>query len=127
MGSPSHGGQCTQPASRDNYLLGKQLTTGCTLGSEHTNNGGSVKNLVLLPAMLCDEELYADQIGRLGGLVESSVAIATKTSMAENAAAVLRSAPARFILAGTAYGASLALEIVATAPARVAGLWPDYG
>ena len=82
-----------------------------------------MKNLVLLPAMLCDEELYADQIGRLGGLVESSVAIATKTSMAENAAAVLRSAPARFILAGTSYGASLALEIVATAPARVAGLW----
>ena len=39
------------------------------------------------------------------------------------AATVLAHAPERFFLAGTSYGGSVALEVAATAPARVAGLW----
>jgi len=83
----------------------------------------SVRHLVLLPAMLCDEELYRQQIGAVRDLLEPLPLVIAAASMAEAAAAVLRGAPARFLLAGTSYGGNLALEVAATAPARVAGLW----
>lgn len=83
----------------------------------------SALSLVLLPAMLCDEELYGPQIEELRDLVEPMPLVIAEASMAESAAAVLRQAPARFLLAGTSYGANLALEVVVTAPARVARLW----
>jgi pimeloyl-ACP methyl ester carboxylesterase len=73
--------------------------------------------------MLCDEELYEPQIEGLRDLVEPLPLMVAEASMAENAAAVLRHAPARFVLAGTSYGASLALEVAVAAPVRVAGLW----
>jgi pimeloyl-ACP methyl ester carboxylesterase len=79
--------------------------------------------LVLLPAMLCDEELYSPQIEAVRDLVETLPLVIAEASVAEGAAAVLRRAPARFLLAGTSYGANLALEVAATAPERVAGLW----
>jgi pimeloyl-ACP methyl ester carboxylesterase len=83
----------------------------------------SPRHLVLLPAMLCDEDLYRAQIAALGDLVESLPLVVAEAGMAESAAAVLRRAPARFVLAGTSYGASLALEVAVTAPTRVLGLW----
>lgn len=83
----------------------------------------SPRHLVLLPAMLCDEDLYRVQIAALGDLVESLPLVVAEADMAESAAAVLRRAPARFVLAGTSYGASLALEVAVTAPTRVLGLW----
>jgi pimeloyl-ACP methyl ester carboxylesterase len=73
--------------------------------------------------MLCDEELYGPQIEGLRDLVEPLPLTVSESSMAENVSAVLRYAPARFVLAGTSYGASLALEVAVAAPARVAGLW----
>jgi pimeloyl-ACP methyl ester carboxylesterase len=73
--------------------------------------------------MLCDEELYRSQIEAVRDLVEPLPLVIAEASMAEAAAAVLRRAPARFLLAGTSYGASLALEVAARAPAQVAGLW----
>jgi pimeloyl-ACP methyl ester carboxylesterase len=81
------------------------------------------QSLVLLPAMLCDEELYGPQIEGLRDLVEPLPLTVAEASMAQNVAAVLRHAPERFLLAGTSYGASLALEVAVAAPARVAGLW----
>jgi pimeloyl-ACP methyl ester carboxylesterase len=81
------------------------------------------QSLVLLPAMLCDEELYGPQIEGLRDLVEPLPLTVAEASMAQNVAAVLRHAPARFLLAGTSYGANLALEVAVAAPARVAGLW----
>src|SRR2546430_11636389 len=79
--------------------------------------------LVFLPAMLCDEDLYRSQIERLRDLVEPLLLVVAEPSMPAAAATVLRHAPERFFLAGTSYGGSLALEVAATAPARVAGLW----
>ena len=82
-----------------------------------------VGHLVLLPAMLCDEELYRVQIQAVRDLVAPLPLIVAEASMAEAAAAVVRRAPAQFLLAGTSYGANLALEVAARAPARVTGLW----
>ena len=79
--------------------------------------------LVLLPALLCDAELYRAQAVALGDVAEPLNLAASASTLAESAQAVLRQAPPRFALAGTSAGGSLALEIVASAPARVAGLW----
>ncbi len=79
--------------------------------------------LVFLPAMLCGADLYRPQIEGLRDLVEPLTLTVAEATMAEAAAAVLRQAPPRFLLAGTSYGGSLALEIVARAPSRVLGLW----
>ena len=79
--------------------------------------------LVLLPAMLCNEDLYRPQIERLRDLVEPMTLTVAERTMADAAVEVLRLAPERFLLAGTSYGGNLALEIVALAPSRVLGLW----
>lgn len=79
--------------------------------------------LILLPAMLCDDELYRPQIERLRDLIEPLTLTVAEPTMAGAATEVLRRAPPRFLLAGTSYGGSLALEVVARAPARVLGLW----
>jgi len=79
--------------------------------------------LVLLPAMLCNDDLYRPQIEGLLGVVEPMTLTVAEETMAEAAAEVLRKAPEHFLLAGTSYGGSLALEVVTLAPARVLGLW----
>jgi pimeloyl-ACP methyl ester carboxylesterase len=79
--------------------------------------------MVFLPAMLCDDELYRSQIEGLRALVEPLVLTVAEATMAEAATTVLRQAPPRFLLVGTSYGGSLALEVVARMPSRVVGLW----
>jgi pimeloyl-ACP methyl ester carboxylesterase len=79
--------------------------------------------LVLLPALLCDAELYRAQAIALADLADPLSFSASGSTLAESAQAVLRQAPPRFTLAGTSAGGSLALEIVARASERVAGLW----
>jgi pimeloyl-ACP methyl ester carboxylesterase len=79
--------------------------------------------LVLLPAMLCNEDLYRPQIEGLRDLVEPVTLTVAAASMTDAVKEVLQQAPPRFLLAGTSYGGSLALEVVAQAPARVVGLW----
>jgi len=76
--------------------------------------------IVLLPGLLCDQDVWRDQAARLaqdyyvwnpGFLDESSIeAMATS---------VLARAPERFFLAGHSMGGRVALEIVARAPDRV--------
>lgn len=80
-------------------------------------------HLVLLPAMLCDADLYRPQAEALAGEADVATLVIAEPGMAESAAAVLRQAPPRFVLAGTSYGGNLALEIALTAPSRVVGLW----
>ena len=79
--------------------------------------------LVFLPAMLCNDELYRPQIEGLRDLVEPLVLTVAEPTMTEAAASVLRQAPPHFLLAGTSYGGSLALEVVTRAPSSVVGLW----
>jgi len=79
--------------------------------------------LVLLPAMLCNDDLYRPQIEGLRDVVEPMTLTVAEETMTEAAAEVLRAAPEHFLLAGTSYGGSLALEVAALAPSRVLGLW----
>ena len=79
--------------------------------------------LVLLPAMLCDAELYRVQTVALADLADARVIVPTEASLARSAQAVLAQAPPRFALGGTSAGGNLALEILAMAPERVAGFW----
>lgn len=79
--------------------------------------------MVFLPAMLCDEELYRPQIEALRDLINPVVLTAAEPTLAESATAVLQQAPPHFLLVGTSYGGSLALEVISRAPSRVAGLW----
>jgi pimeloyl-ACP methyl ester carboxylesterase len=79
--------------------------------------------LVLLPALLCDAELYRAQAIALADLADPLHLAAPVTTLADAAQAILRQAPPRFALTGTSAGGNLALEIVAAAPSRVAGLW----
>jgi pimeloyl-ACP methyl ester carboxylesterase len=77
----------------------------------------------MLPALLCDSELYATQLPTLTDLADPLVVTWAERDMARAAALVLERGPARFVLAGTSAGGNLALEVLAAAPARVAGLW----
>ena len=79
--------------------------------------------MIMLPAMPCGEGFYAAQQAALADLVDCRVMVMDRPSLGESAAAVLAAAPPRFLLAGTAYGGSLAVEIALTAPERIAGLW----
>jgi pimeloyl-ACP methyl ester carboxylesterase len=79
--------------------------------------------MVFLPAMLCNDELYRPQIEALRDLVDPMPLTPAEATMAESATAVLEQAPSRFLLVGTSYGGSLALEVVSRAPSRVVGLW----
>jgi len=78
---------------------------------------------VFIPALLCDDALYADVIAALAGRVEPHVMASPKPVMGDSVTDILSRAPARFALAGTSYGGNLALEIALAAPERVAALW----
>ena len=79
--------------------------------------------LVLIPALLCDEALYRDVIAGLGGRVTPQVVMSPRPTLAASVADILERVPPEFVLAGTSYGASLAIEVALAAPGRVRGLW----
>lgn len=81
------------------------------------------KDLVLIPALFCDEGLYADVRPQLARHLTVHVVAAPRDTMAESVTAILDQAPKTFILGGTSYGAALAVEIALAAPDRVKGLW----
>ena len=81
------------------------------------------KDLVLIPALFCDEGLYADVLPQLSQHMTVHVIAAPRDTMAESVTAILDQAPKTFVLAGTSYGAALAVEIALAAPDRVKGLW----
>jgi len=83
----------------------------------------SKTQIVFIPALLCDEALYAPVIERLGDTFEAHVMISPKPSLAESVTDILSRAPDKFVLVGTSYAGNLALEIAITAPERVTGLW----
>jgi pimeloyl-ACP methyl ester carboxylesterase len=79
--------------------------------------------LVLLPALLCDAELYAAPLAALKDLADPHVVTVAEPDLARAAALALERAPARFALVGTSAGGNLALEVLAAAPTRITGLW----
>ncbi len=79
-----------------------------------------IKNLLLLPGLLCDHELWSAQIEVLSGMAEISVADMTgHTNMKQLAGSTLETAPSEFALAGFSMGGYCALEIFQQAPDRV--------
>jgi pimeloyl-ACP methyl ester carboxylesterase len=79
--------------------------------------------LIFLPAMPCDGRVYAQQTKGLQDLVPTSVCVFAQATFAESAESLLASIKGPFILAGTAYGGCLAMEVLARCPDRVRGLW----
>jgi len=76
--------------------------------------------LLLLPGLLCDEELWREQARDLADLADIDVADLTQDdSVAGMAARVLAAAPPRFALAGLSMGGYVAFEILRQQPARV--------
>ena len=78
---------------------------------------------VFIPALLCDEALYVDVITRLGGKVSAQVLMSPKPTLEESVIDILARAPETFVLVGTSYAGSLALEVAIAAPERVTALW----
>lgn len=82
--------------------------------------GDASRSLILLPGLLCDDELWREQVLALQGSVDCRVADLTRhTTMAELAASVLAAAPQTFALAGFSFGGYVAQEIARQAPHRI--------
>lgn len=58
-------------------------------------------HVVLIPALLCDEQLYRDMSTVLGDTIEPHVLLSPKPTLEDSVADILRRAPARFALVGT--------------------------
>lgn len=78
---------------------------------------------VFIPALLCDDALYTAVISDVGTRIEPHVLMSPKPVMQDSVTDILARAPARFVLVGTSYGGSLALEVGLAAPDRVMALW----
>jgi len=90
--------------------------------SEHDlNQAKSHYPLLLIPGMMCDERLWRHQLAALRPRCSEIqvVDIATADSIEEIARLALRSAPAKFSLAGFSMGGIVALELWRQAPERV--------
>lgn len=79
--------------------------------------------VLFIPALLCDEAMYRDVIANLGDAIDAQVVLSPKPVIADSVADILSRAPKTFVLVGTSYGGSLALEIALAAPSRVKALW----
>ncbi|WP_281824201.1 alpha/beta fold hydrolase [Jannaschia rubra] len=78
--------------------------------------------LLLLPGMMCDARLFAPQIAAIHDRAVMIAPITGHDTTAALAAEVLAHAPPRFALAGLSMGGIVAMEMLAQAPDRIAGL-----
>lgn len=76
--------------------------------------------LVLVPGLLCDEDLYAPQVQALADVADVVVPdLRAAASIPEMAATVLSAAPERFSLGGLSMGGYVVLEVLRQARDRV--------
>jgi pimeloyl-ACP methyl ester carboxylesterase len=76
--------------------------------------------LILLPGLLCDQVVWAQQVAALGSLHQVHVAdLRGHDSIEAMAESVLAEAAPRFALAGHSMGGRVALQIMCRAPERV--------
>lgn len=80
--------------------------------------------LILVPGVLCDEDLYRDQLPALSAHADVSITMeqARHDTLPGIARAILDAAPARFALCGLSMGGIIAFEIMRQQPARVSRL-----
>ncbi|MEM7643734.1 MAG: alpha/beta fold hydrolase [Pseudomonadota bacterium] len=78
--------------------------------------------LLLLPGMMCDARLFAPQIAAFRDRSVMVAPITGADSVPEMARRILADAPPRVALAGLSMGGIVAMEMLAQAPDRLAGL-----
>ncbi|HWG94621.1 MAG TPA: hypothetical protein VNU66_10390, partial [Mycobacteriales bacterium] len=79
--------------------------------------------LVLVPGLVCDDDVFAPQRAALAGELEVVVAdVSAGSSVRAMAEAVLDAAPRRFALAGFSMGGYVAWEVLRTARERITAL-----
>jgi pimeloyl-ACP methyl ester carboxylesterase len=80
--------------------------------------------LILVPGLLCDEDLWRDQLAALAPHADVAITMqqTRHATVPEIAAAILADAPPRFALAGLSMGGMVALEIMRQAGDRVSRL-----
>lgn len=76
----------------------------------------------MIPALGCDERLYAKIAPELGDLVSLRTIMADGDRLGACVEQVLATAPEQFIALGTSSGGRVAMEAALAAPARVKGL-----
>ena len=79
-------------------------------------------DLIMIPALGCDDRLYAGIAPLLPGNVLASTIIPDASSFEACVTDVLARAPGRFVILGTSFGGRVAMELTLAAPERVAGL-----
>ena len=83
---------------------------------------GSMTNLIMIPALGCDERLYAGIAPLLPSNVLSSTIIPDHDSFEACVEQVLAQAPEKFVILGTSFGGRVAMELALAAPDRLLGL-----
>src|SRR4051812_17103118 len=82
-----------------------------------------VPHLILVPGLMCDDIVWADQTAALSSLTGITIADhGAMDSLGTMAEAILARAPDRFALAGHSMGGRVALEVFRRAPERIAGI-----
>ena len=81
-----------------------------------------MKNLVMIPAMGCDDRLYTQLAQSLSSQIKVRIIVVYKAELEACVEEVLALAPQRFSLLGTSFGGRIALELALTAPNRIEGL-----
>jgi pimeloyl-ACP methyl ester carboxylesterase len=85
-----------------------------------TMSGDRSTPLYLLPGLICDETVWAEQVRSLADFQPAAISgYGNARSLARMAAQVLESAPERISLAGHSMGARVALEMYRLAPERI--------
>jgi pimeloyl-ACP methyl ester carboxylesterase len=80
-------------------------------------------DVLLLPGLACDQEVWKQQVRRLSEIATVRVAdYGRSDSIKKMVGAVLQGAPARFALAGHSMGGRVACEVIRRVPERVRGL-----
>ncbi len=78
------------------------------------------ETLYLLPGLLCDSRIWANQLAHLADLAEIRIPdFRHYSSLSDMADAVLAEAPPRFMVAGHSMGGRIALQILDKAPQRI--------
>ncbi|MET0530501.1 MAG: alpha/beta hydrolase [Microvirga sp.] len=99
--------------------MDKKLTNRTTSRS----SGAKEAELILIPGLLNDSDLWRDQVAELSKIATCRVADITKgESLRELAEGVLADAPERFALAGFSLGGYVAQEVARIAPDRITRL-----
>ncbi len=94
----------------------------CVGGAASLWQKRGMANLVMIPALGCDAELYGGLGPKLPPATTCQTIVADQDTLAANAAQVLSAVTGPFIVLGTSFGGRVATEVALAAPERVMGL-----